>query len=182
MRARWSDSKVFPPNTTKSDARSAPLRSHPSPLARSQFEAHAKKLIENDKPKDRLALVTTVREGIEIVNTAEYPAFLAAFLPAFQKVLETTPPHFEDGPEHKTRNAVLEMMNRLPHNEHLRPHDKLVLGLAMDALKTRRMRKTRSSACGSSSTSIATSDRRSSPRWRRSWSLFARCTRVSAKR
>ena len=136
MRARWSDSKVFPPNTTKSDARSAPLRSHPSPLARSQFEAHAKKLIENDKPKDRLALVTTVREGIEIVNTAEYPAFLAAFLPAFQKVLETTPPHFEDGPEHKTRNAVLEMMNRLPHNEHLRPHDKLVLGLAMDALKT----------------------------------------------
>ena len=135
MRARWSDSKVFPPNTTKSDARSAPLRSHPSPLARSQFEAHAKKLIENDKPKDRLALVTTVREGIEIVNTAEYPAFLAAFLPAFQKVLETTPPHFEDGPEHKTRNAVLEMMNRLPHNEHLRPHDKLVLGLAMDRSK-----------------------------------------------
>ena len=50
-------------------------------------------------------------------------------------MLETTPPHFEDGPEHKTRNAVLEMMNRLPHNEHLRPHDKLVLGLAMDALK-----------------------------------------------
>ena len=77
-----------------------------------------------------------MRDAIEVVNVAEYPAFLAAFLPAFQKVLETTPRISRTDPEHKTRNAVLEMMNRLPHNEHLRPHDKLVLGLAMDALKT----------------------------------------------
>ena len=41
MRARWSDSKVFPPNTTKSDARSAPLR--PTSFPRAQpIEAHAK--------------------------------------------------------------------------------------------------------------------------------------------
>ena len=85
--------------------------------------------------KDRLALVTEVRDSIEIVNTAEYPNFLAAFLPAFQKVLADVEPKFEECPEHKVRNAILDMMNRLPHNEHLRPHGKLLLGLAMDALK-----------------------------------------------
>ena len=131
MRARWSDGRFSRP--TRRNLTPGPPRSIPPLSPRAQpIRGAREKLIENDKPKDRLALVTTVREGIEIVNTAEYPAFLAAFLPAFQKVLETTPPHFEDGPEHKTRNAVLEMMNRLPHNEHLRPHDKLVLGLAMD--------------------------------------------------
>lgn len=52
-------------------------------LAPSQFDAHASKLTSSDKPKDRLALVTEVRDAIEVVNTSEYPKFLSAFLPAF---------------------------------------------------------------------------------------------------
>ena len=120
---------------------------------------------------------STVREGIEIVNTAEYPV-PRRVLPAFQKVLETTT-SFEDGPEHKTRNAVLEMMNRLPHNEHLWPHDKLVLSVSPWMLQDGERGKRLSARIISTHRN---SDRRSSPRWRRSWSLFARCTRVSAKR
>lgn len=85
--------------------------------------------------KERLQLATEVRDAIEIVNTSEYPKFLAAYLPAFQKVLESVPPQAEDSPEHKLRNVVLEMLNRLPHNEILRPHDKLLLRLTMDALR-----------------------------------------------
>ena len=93
-------------------------------------------LVVHADTKERFKLATEVRDAIEIVNTSEYPKFLAAYLPAFQKVLETVPPQLADTPEHKLRNVVLEILNRLPHNEILRPHDKLLLRLALDALKT----------------------------------------------
>ena len=101
----------------------------------SQFDAHASKLTSSYKPKDRLALVTEVRDAIEVVNTSEYPKFLSAFLPAFGAVLDAVPAQTEDNVEHKVRKTVLEMLNKLPHNEHLRPHDKTVLAMATKALR-----------------------------------------------
>jgi transformation/transcription domain-associated protein len=77
-----------------------------------------------------------VRDAIEVVNSSsEYPKFIAAFMPALTAVLETTPAQLSDGPEHKLRNTTLEVLNRMPHTEALRPFDKQVLKLAMDALK-----------------------------------------------
>ena len=70
-----------------------------------------------------------------MVNTSDYPTFLTAFLPAFKSVLDAVSAQLEDNVEHKTRKQVLEMLNKLPHNEHLRPHDKTVLGIATAALK-----------------------------------------------
>ena len=77
-----------------------------------------------------------MRDAIEVVNSSsEYPKFIAAFMPALTAVLETTPAQLSDGPEHKLRNTTLEVLNRMPHTEALRPFDKQVLKLAMDALK-----------------------------------------------
>ena len=56
-------------------------------------------------------------------------------MPALTAVLESTPAQLSDGPEHKLRNTTLEILNRMPHTEALRPFDKQVLKLAMDALK-----------------------------------------------
>ena len=72
---------------------------------------------------------------MDAVHTGDYGSFLNAFLPAFGAVLETTPPQLEDNDMHKTRKCVLEMLNKLPHNEHLRPHDKTVLRLATSSLR-----------------------------------------------
>ena len=76
-----------------------------------------------------------MRDAIEVVNTSEYPKFLSAFLPAFGAVLDAVPAQTEDNVEHKVRKSVLEMLNKLPHNEHLRPHDKTVLAMATKALR-----------------------------------------------
>ena len=76
-----------------------------------------------------------MRDAIEVVNTSEYPRFLSAFLPAFGAVLDAVPAQTEDNVEHKVRKIVLEMLNKLPHNEHLRPHDKTVLAMATKALR-----------------------------------------------
>ena len=76
-----------------------------------------------------------MRDAIEVVNTSEYPKFLSAFLPAFGAVLDAVPAQTEDNVEHKVRKRVLEMLNKLPHNEHLRPHDKTVLAMATKALR-----------------------------------------------
>jgi len=48
------------------------------------------RLIPLDSPphadaKDKLQLATEVRDAIEIVHTSEYPKFLSAYLPVFQK-------------------------------------------------------------------------------------------------
>lgn len=81
---------------------------------------------------EKLQLATELRDSIEIVHTSEYLNFLKAFFPAFRRVLAGTKPQFKDGDEHKLRNTVLEILNRLPHNEVIRPfsHDlmKICLG------------------------------------------------------
>ena len=82
-----------------------------------------------------------MRDAIEVVNTSEYPKFLSAFLPAFGAVLDAVPAQTEDNVEHKVRKIVLEMLNKLPHNEHLRPHDKTVLAMADLGLSTRETKR-----------------------------------------
>ena len=80
-------------------------------LACSQ-EAHA-----DAAPAERLALAVEIRDGIEIVHSNEYINFLKHFFPAFTELLASTPPGSEDGPSHRLRNVVLEVLSRMPQNE-----------------------------------------------------------------
>ena len=74
-------------------------------------------------PTERLALAVEIRDGIEIVHSSEYINFLKHFFPAFAELLNSTPLASEDGPAHRLRNVVLEVLSRMPQNEvrHVRP-------------------------------------------------------------
>lgn len=78
-----------------------------------------------------------VRDSLEIAHTAEYLNFLKCYFRAFSVILlQITKPQFVDNPEHKLRNIVVEILNRLPHSEVLRPFVQDLLKVAMQVLTT----------------------------------------------
>ncbi|OMO57052.1 hypothetical protein CCACVL1_26034 [Corchorus capsularis] len=78
-----------------------------------------------------------VRDSLEIAHTAEYLNFLKCYFRAFSVVLlQITKPQFTDNPEHKLRNIVVEILNRLPHSEVLRPFVQDLLKVALQVLTT----------------------------------------------
>ncbi|CAK9157022.1 unnamed protein product [Ilex paraguariensis] len=78
-----------------------------------------------------------VRDSLEITHTGEYLNFLKCYFRAFSAILyHITKPQFADNPEHKLRNIVVEILNRLPHSEVLRPFVQELLKVAMHALTT----------------------------------------------
>ncbi|KAF2290854.1 hypothetical protein GH714_015837 [Hevea brasiliensis] len=87
------------------------------------FEQHSSHLAELDLPiQTRLQMTMEVRDGLEIAHTAEYLNFLKCYFQAFSVILlQITKPQFIDNPEHKLRNFVVEILNRLPHSEVIRP-------------------------------------------------------------
>ena len=70
------------------------------------------------------------------MHTSEYANFLKAFFPVFSKILQFGSPQFEDCPDQKLRNVLLEILNRLPHNETLRKYVADLLSLSMHILNT----------------------------------------------
>lgn len=82
--------------------------------------------------EERQRLVTEMRDSIEIVHTSEYSNFLKHLFPAFFKLLSEGKPQFTEGPNQKIRNMLLEVLNRLPNNETLRPHVQMMLSLCME--------------------------------------------------
>ena len=78
-----------------------------------------------------------VRDSLEITHTAEYLNFLKYYFRAFSVILlQITKPQFTDNPEHKLRNIVVEILNRLPHSEVLRPFVQDLLKVTMQVLTT----------------------------------------------
>lgn len=78
-----------------------------------------------------------VRDSLEIAHTAEYLNFLKCYFRAFSVILlQITKPQFVDNPEHKLRNIIVEILNRLPHSEVLRPFVQDLLKVAMQVLTT----------------------------------------------
>lgn len=78
-----------------------------------------------------------VRDSLEIAHTAEYLNFLKYYFRSFSVILlQITKPQFTDNPEHKLRNIVVEILNRLPHSEVLRPFVQDLLKVAMQVLTT----------------------------------------------
>lgn len=67
-------------------------------------------------------MAAEVRDSLEIAHTSEYLNFLKCYFRAFSVILnQLTTPQFVETPEHKLRNIVVEILNRLPHSEVLRP-------------------------------------------------------------
>ncbi|XP_040962395.1 transformation/transcription domain-associated protein [Gossypium hirsutum] len=102
------------------------------------FEQHSRHLVEPDLPiQTRLQMAMEVRDSLEIAHTAEYLNFLKCYFRAFSVVLlQITKPQSTDNPEHKLRNIVVEILNRLPHSEVLRPFVQDLLKVAMQVLTT----------------------------------------------
>lgn len=106
-------------------------------LTAAKFEEHCARLVDPAITNEqRRSLATEVRDSIELVHSGDYAAFLSHFLPAFRVVLtELTTPQVEDNVVHKTRAVILEVLNRLPHNEVLRAKFTELLPLAMNVLQ-----------------------------------------------
>ncbi|XP_047310383.1 transformation/transcription domain-associated protein-like [Impatiens glandulifera] len=102
------------------------------------LEQHSRHLIEPDIPiQARLQMAIEVRDSLEITHTGEYLQFLKCYFRAFSAIMyQITKPQFVDNPEHKLRNIVLEILNRLPHSEVLRPFVQDLLKVAMHVLTT----------------------------------------------
>lgn len=78
-----------------------------------------------------------VRDSLEITHTADYLNFLKCYFRAFSVILlEITKPQLVENPEHKLRNVVIEILNRLPHSEVLRPFVQDLLKVSMQVLTT----------------------------------------------
>jgi len=107
----------------------------------SDFERFAHQFTQLDTPADvRLKLATEIRDKIEIVHTSEYGNFLNRMVPVFLQTLKTGKPQFVDCMEQKTRNILLEILNRLPsqspnQNECLRPYALELIRMAMHLLE-----------------------------------------------
>ncbi|KAF8377831.1 hypothetical protein HHK36_031216 [Tetracentron sinense] len=83
----------------------------------------------------RLKLATDVRDSLEIAHTAEYLNFLKCFFHAFSMILtQITTPQLSDNHEHKLRNVIVEILNRLPHSEVVRPFVQDLLKVALQVL------------------------------------------------
>ncbi|XP_057469291.1 transcription-associated protein 1-like [Actinidia eriantha] len=102
------------------------------------LEQHSHHLIEPDLPiQARLQMAMEVRDSLEVTHTGEYLNFLRFYFRAFSMILnKITKPQFVDNPEHKIRNIVVEILNRLPHSEVLRPFVQDLLKVAMHVLTT----------------------------------------------
>lgn len=106
-------------------------------LTADRFMEHCSQLVDPSiPPETRKDLATEVRDSIELVHSQEYASFLANFLPAFKVVLtQLTRPQYADNTVHKTRALILEILNRLPHNDVLRERILDIFTMAMDTLK-----------------------------------------------
>ncbi|XP_048601036.1 transformation/transcription domain-associated protein [Brassica napus] len=102
------------------------------------FEQHSARLVEPDLPtQTRLEMVVEVRDSLEITHTADYSSFLKCYFKASSLILlKITKPQFVDNLDHKLRNVVLEILNRIPHSEVLRPYVQDILKVAMQVLTT----------------------------------------------
>ena len=76
-----------------------------------------------------------VRDSLEIAHTSEYLNFLKCYFRSFSMILmQITKPQFSDNPEHKLRNVLVEILNRIPHSEVLRPFVQDLLKIALVVL------------------------------------------------
>ena len=83
-----------------------------------------------------LKTVIDIRERIEIVHSSEYRNFLQCYMPSFEHILVTrVQPQFVSNDSNKIRLVVLEIMNRLPSNDVLKPYINKLIVLVMKIME-----------------------------------------------
>uniref|UniRef100_A0A6U0LAK3 Non-specific serine/threonine protein kinase n=1 Tax=Percolomonas cosmopolitus TaxID=63605 RepID=A0A6U0LAK3_9EUKA len=81
-------------------------------------------------------LIKSFKDGIEIVHTPHCAEFLQHAIPCFILILEKTSCVFEESdPQQQIRNNVLEVIQRLPPNEHLEQYAKPLMAQIIDVLQ-----------------------------------------------
>ncbi|KYR00111.1 protein kinase [Tieghemostelium lacteum] len=102
------------------------------------FEKYAQRCLDASGSKDYqvlLTLVNEVKDNIEVFLSSEYPSFLQNLFPVFFNILQQLPIQFNDSVEQKIRNAILEILNKLPNNDLLKTHVPSLLQLSMYLLE-----------------------------------------------
>jgi len=116
--------------TSSPAASTAPAAAEPSLW--SNIEQTAQRLTESrNDPRARLKLVLQIREALDITQTADVDGWLRLmFGPLTRALSETRPAFGEADIDHRIRAALLEILNRLPLGDSLRPYSAQLCALA----------------------------------------------------
>eukprot|EP00079_Xenopus_tropicalis_P039067 XP_017952838.1 PREDICTED: transformation/transcription domain-associated protein isoform X2 [Xenopus tropicalis] len=92
----------------------------------------------NTPDETKLKMMQEVSENFENVTTSpQYSTFLEHIIPRFLTFLQDGEVQFlQEKPAQQLRKLVLEIIHRIPTNEHLRPHTKNVLSVMFRFLET----------------------------------------------
>ncbi|KAK2564815.1 Transformation/transcription domain-associated protein [Acropora cervicornis] len=96
------------------------------------FTTYTNLLAEATVPEEKkLKAAQEISENFEsIVQSSSYSAFLEHSIPRFLKYLKEGEPQFvSEVPTQQLRKLLLEILHRIPTNEHLRPHFQPILSL-----------------------------------------------------
>ena len=88
--------------------------------------------------KQQLQIVQDIKDNIDIVDvvqTGRYPSYLKFLFPIFYNLLRQGAVQEVDGPQQKIRTMILEILNRLPNDENLKPSAHNLLKLSMFLLE-----------------------------------------------
>ncbi|RMX56332.1 hypothetical protein pdam_00004482 [Pocillopora damicornis] len=102
------------------------------------FTTYTNILTEASVPEDKkLKAAQEISENFEtIVQSTSYTAFLEHSIPRFVQYLRDGEPHFvTEVPTQQLRKLLLEILHRIPTNEHLRPHFQSILSLMFHLLE-----------------------------------------------
>ncbi len=88
-------------------------------------------------PERRLELGKKLHSSLDILQTPTYSRFLKAFFPVFTKLLEQLPVQQQpDTSEHKLRRLIVDVLQRLPQNETIKPYIHDLLRQALQVIKS----------------------------------------------
>lgn len=88
-------------------------------------------------PERRLELGKKLHSSLDILQTPTYSRFLKAFFPVFTKLLEQLPLQQQpETSEHKLRRLIVDVLQRLPQNETIKPYIHDLLRLALQVIKS----------------------------------------------
>ncbi|XP_070565955.1 transformation/transcription domain-associated protein-like isoform X2 [Ptychodera flava] len=100
-------------------------------------DPNARKCVKNPKDDGRLKAAQDISENFEtIVSSVHYPAFLEHAIPRFLKVLQDEEPQFiAETSSQQLRKLLLEIIHRIPTNDHLKQYIKDILQLMFRLLE-----------------------------------------------
>ena len=88
-------------------------------------------------PERRLELGKKLHSSVDVLQTPTYSRFLKAFFPVFSQLLNQLPVQQQpETAEHKLRRLVVDVLQRLPQNETVKPYIHELLRLALQVIRT----------------------------------------------